>query len=638
MSSLGKKRYLTGMLIAFVTGMVCCIAFQFNLFYGMQLRSTDFLFRTTSNQEVNWQDNEIVIVAIDDKSLDQLGHFLTWPRTYYADIIDRLTQNNARVIAFDILFSEETPYDEKLATSMKNADNVIMPVVKVSSTPSSIITTNQNDYLYPIADFSQNAVALGHTNFNPDTDGIVRKLPLLLADGDSYQPSLALATVAEYLRLNTVIESDINDNYFPFAGRSIPIDESNAITINYMNCSGSEGYIPFQTLSFIDLLNNEVDCGVVNDRMVIVGATATGLGDTFWTPLGKMLNGVEIHAHAINSILTSNFIRTANSLSTILLIMILAMLCGFLVLRFRLLWASLITLSLVVIYFISVSIYFDKGIMLNNFYPPIAILGTFVTTNLFNVTTAQSQKKRITKTFGQYVSAPIVSKIVDALEKGELELGGTEQEVSVAFADIRGFTGIAEKMRPRDLVSVLNMYLSIIIQAVTDNQGVINKFGGDSILAIWNTPTECKEHSFMATKAGIEAQNRIKKLQLENPHLPKMGFGIGINTGVAVVGNMGSQDRFEYSVIGDTINIASRITSAATGGKVWISEATFRRIENHVKVKSLDELPIRGRKGTVKTYEVLELAPESDKLSNTEQSSQSHHMLMIRANNAKGDM
>lgn len=276
--------------------------------------------------------------------------------------------------------------------------------------------------------------------------------------------------------------------------------------------------------------------------------------------------------------------------------------------------------------------------MLNNFYPPIAILGTFVTTNLFNVTTAQSQKKRITKTFGQYVSAPIVSKIVDALEKGELELGGTEQEVSVAFADIRGFTGIAEKMRPRDLVSVLNMYLSIIIQAVTDNQGVINKFGGDSILAIWNTPTECKEHSFMATKAGIEAQNRIKKLQLENPHLPKMGFGIGINTGVAVVGNMGSQDRFEYSVIGDTINIASRITSAATGGKVWISEATFRRIENHVKVKSLDELPIRGRKGTVKTYEVLELAPESDKLSNTEQSSQSHHMLMIRANNAKGDM
>jgi adenylate cyclase len=638
MNSWRKKRYLTGMLIAFLMAIVCCIAFQFNLFYGMQLRSTDFLFRTTSNQAVIPQENEIVIVAIDDKSLDQLGHFLTWPRTYYADIIDRLSQNNARVIAFDILFSEKTPYDEKLAVSMKNAGNVIMPVVKVSSTPSSIITTTQNDYLYPIADFSENAVALGHTNFNPDTDGIVRKLPLLLADGDNYQPSLALAAVAEYLRLNTVIESDIQGTYLPFAGRSIPIDESNATIINYMNCSGSEGYIPFQTVSFSDLLENEVDCSMVNDRIVLIGATATGLGDTFWTPSGKMLNGVEIHAHAINSILTSNFIRTANSLSVILLIMVLAMLCGYLVLRFRLLWASLMTLALLAIYFVSVSIYFDEGIMLNNFYPPVAILGTFVTTNLFNVTTEQSQKKRITRTFGQYVSAPIVAKIVDALEKGDLELGGTEQEVSVAFADIRGFTGIAEKMRPGDLVSALNMYLSIVIQAVTDNQGVINKFGGDSILAIWNTPTECKEHSLMATKAGIEAQNRIKKLQLENPHLPKMDFGIGINTGVAVVGNMGSQDRFEYSVIGDTVNIASRITSAAKGGKVWISEATFHRIENHVKVKSLDELSVKGREGTVKTYEVLELVTESDKLFSIKQSSKTHHTFTLKANNVKGDI
>ena len=624
MNSLRKKRFLTGMLIAVLTGIVCCIVFQFNLFYGMQLRSTDFLFRTATNQPVTTQENKIVIVAIDDKSLDQLGHFLTWPRTYYADIIDSLNQNNARVISFDVLFSEKTPYDEKLAESMKKAGNVVMPVVKVTRTPGSAIATNQDDFLYPITSFSDNAAALGHTNFNPDTDGIVRKLPLLIVSGDEYQPSLALATVARYLRLDTAIEPDTEQHYLPFAGRSIPVDESNATTINYMNCSGSEGYIPFQVLSFVDLLENEFDGSMINDRIVLIGATATGLGDTFWTPLGKMLNGVEIHAHAINSILTTSFIRTVNPLSTILLIMVLAILCGYLVLRFRLLWASLITLLLIAIYFISVSIYFDNGIMLNNFYPPLVIIGTFVTTNLFNVTAEQSQKKRITSTFGQYVSAPIVSRIVDALEKGELELGGTEQEVSVAFADIRGFTGIAEKMRPRDLVSVLNMYLSIVIQAVTDNHGVINKFGGDSILAIWNTPTECEGHSFMATKAGMEAQNKIKKLQSDNPDLPKMDFGIGINTGVAVVGNMGSKERFEYSVIGDTINIASRITGAAKGGKVWISEATFRQIKDHVKVKSLDELSVKGREGTVTTYEVLELTTETDQLFNGERSSHTH--------------
>ncbi|MEJ2740576.1 MAG: CHASE2 domain-containing protein, partial [Dehalococcoidia bacterium] len=365
-----KKRFLTGMLIAVITGIVCCVAFQFNLFYGMQLRSTDFLFRTASNQTVTPQDNKIVIVAIDDKSLDQLGHYLTWPRTYYADIIDSLTQNNARVIAFDVLFSEKTPYDEKLAVSVKNAGNVVMPIVKVTRTPGSAITTNQNDFLYPVTDFSENTAALGHTNFSPDTDGIVRKLPLLLADGDLYQPSLALATAAKYLRLNTVTGPESEHNYLSFAGRSIPIDESNATIINYMNCSGSEGYIPFQVLSFVDLLEGKFDGNMVNDRIVLIGATATGLGDTFWTPLGTMLNGVEIHAHAINSILTTNFVRTANPLITILLIIVLAILCGYLVLRFRLLWASLITLSLIAIYLISVSIYFDKGIMLNNFYPP----------------------------------------------------------------------------------------------------------------------------------------------------------------------------------------------------------------------------------------------------------------------------
>jgi adenylate cyclase len=129
---------------------------------------------------------------------------------------------------------------------------------------------------------------------------------------------------------------------------------------------------------------------------------------------------------------------------------------------------------------------------------------------------------------------------------------------------------------------------------------------------------ECKDHSFMATKAAMEAQNKIKKLQSENPDLPRMAFGIGINTGVAVVGNMGSKNRFEYSVIGDTVNIASRITSVAKGGKVWISEATFLQIKGHAKVQSLDELSIRGREGTVKTYEVLELKTEPEKLSGVE--------------------
>jgi adenylate cyclase len=623
-----KNRFFTGMLVAILTGTVCCVAFQLNLFYGMQLHSTDFLFRSVSNQESTPQENEVTIIAIDDKSLDQLGHFSSWPRNYYADIIDKLVDNKARVIGFDILFSEKTTSDDELATSISNANNVIMPVVKNSSY-SSAITTNSNTFLHPIADFEKNAVALGHANFNPDIDGVVRKLPLLLPDGDSYQPALSLSIVAKYLRRSSAIESDIQNGALSFAGRSIPVDNNKALIINYTNYSGGNGYVPFDTLSFIDVLQNKIDPELVTDKIVIIGATATGLGDTFFTPMGMMLNGVEIHAHVINSILTANFLQSASRLSTIILIMFLALLTGFVVLRWRLLYSSLSILLLFAGYFLLLSIYFDKGTLLNNFYPPIAILGTFVSINLYNVVTEQSQKKLITRTFGHYVSAPIVTKIVDALEKGGLKLGGTEQDVTVAFADIRGFTGIADKMPPDELVRVLNMYLSIVIQAVIDNQGVINKFGGDSVLAIWNAPTECTTHSLMAIKASIEAQNRIKEMQAGNPELPRMDFGIGINTGPAVVGNMGSRDRFEYSVIGDTVNIASKITDATKGGKIWIGETTFQQAKNYITVKILDELSIKGKEKRIKTFEVIELATTFDKPSDILFSQSSSHTMSL---------
>lgn len=624
----GKKSFFIGISIAIFTGIVCCIAYQLNLFYGMQLRSTDFLFRTATKQEINLKENKIVIIAIDDKSLNDLGHFSSWPRTYYANILDKLVKNNARVIAFDILFSEKTDYDDQFTTSIYNAANVIMPVVKNSS-PNSVLAENSNIFLHPIADFENNAIALGHANFSPDIDGIVRKLPVLLPDGDKYQPALSLSIVAKYLRRSDVIEKDIHRNIFSCAGRIIPVDKNNAMIINYMNCSGSGGYVPFDTLSFVDVLQNRIDPVLVNDKIVIIGATATGLGDTFFTPVGVMLNGVEIHAYIINSILTGRFLQSSPRLSMIILIIFLALLVGFIVIRCRLFYASISILLLFVGYFLLLSTCFDKGTLLNNFYPPVAIIGTFININLFNVAKEQSQKKQITRTFGHYVSAPIVAKILDAMEKGDLKLGGIEQEVTVAFADIRGFTGLAEKMPPDELVRVLNIYLSIVIQAVVDHQGVINKFGGDSILAIWNVPTECKEHPFMAIKAGIEAQKRIKNMQTENPLLPKIDFGIGINTGPALVGNMGSHDRFEYSVIGDTVNIASRITDATKGGKVWISETTFKRTKDYIQADTLDELSIKGKEKRINVFEVIGLITMVEELPDILFSESSNHAISL---------
>jgi adenylate cyclase len=258
-------------------------------------------------------------------------------------------------------------------------------------------------------------------------------------------------------------------------------------------------------------------------------------------------------------------------------------------------------------YFLLVSASFDAGVLLNTFYPPITAAVTFTGINLYNVTIERYQRKEITDTFGRYVSKSVVDKILTTVKRDNLKLGGHEQEVTVAFADLRGFTAMSQNLTPIELVRVLNTYLSVVIETVIDHQGVINKFGGDSVLAIWNAPITCERHALMAVKAALAVQSSITELSHQDLSLPKLNFGIGINTGKAVAGNLGSRQRLEYSVIGDTVNIASRLTGAATGGKVWIGVDTYKEIKEFIEVVFLGETEVKGRQGKIPVYEVTGL-------------------------------
>jgi adenylate cyclase len=265
---------------------------------------------------------------------------------------------------------------------------------------------------------------------------------------------------------------------------------------------------------------------------------------------------------------------------------------------------------LLIVYFLTAFTFFDKGIMLNILYPPMAILGAFVGVNLFNIASERSDKRLITETFGRYISPPVVDKILTALDTDEIKPGGQQQEVTVAFADIRGFTNMSEEMQPEALVRVLNLYLSIAIDAVIRQGGIVNKFAGDSVLAIWNAPVLCEEHALMATKAAIDIQRSIEELQQRETDLPKVNFGIGISTGKVVAGNMGSENRLEYSVVGDAVNIAARLTSAAEGGKVWVSCDTYELIKDHVAATPLEPLTVKGKREPIKAYEILNIQEE----------------------------
>jgi adenylate cyclase len=603
-----RRRFLFGLAVAISIGVAFSLAFCFNLLYTMQQQSGDFLFRAANLYQKSEPQEKIVVVGIDDESLEQLGRFSLWPRSYYAQLIDTLAGAKARVVVFDILFSEPASGDEELAASIGNAGNVVLPVIYTPATLGPTLTqqtAESESLIKPLEVFQTGAAALGHANVMPDADGTVRRLPIAIGNGEGYEPALALTAVAKYLRRPEVIESPIKDNVLPFAGRFIPLSDDNEMLINYIGSpQQSGGIVNFETVSFIDVINGKVDPALFQDKIVLIGATASGLGDTFLTPMGRMMHGVKIHASAIHTILNGNFLKPVPSVVTLVSILVLAVLCGLAVLRLRVLWATLSAVFLFLAYFLVAFSLFDNGVVLNMLYPPLTILGVFVGLNVYNVTAERSEKREITKTFGRYISPKAADRILAALDKGKLRLGGEVHEVTIAFADVRGFTSISEKMPPEELVRVLNTYFSLIVRAVHKYEGMINKFGGDSITALWNVPTECKGHGLLAVKAALEAQRSINELQKEAT-LPKMDFGIGINTGKAVAGNMGSEDRLEYSVIGDAVNVAARLASTAPGGKVWIGADTFKLVKDDIKAKPLRPLAMKGKRKPVTAYEVL---------------------------------
>jgi adenylate cyclase len=605
-----KRRFIRGLLTAVAIGLVSCLGFHFNLLHEIHLQSSDFLYRASDSNPRADPDNKIVIVAIDDKSLDQLGHFSSWPRAYHSQLIAALAKTGARIIVFDILFSEPTADDEEMATSIKQAGNVILPLAGNLEAPQSGIageTIALESAIRPLQAYEESTLAVGYANMMPDEDGIVRRLPLIIQNGNAYEPALSLSAVAKYLRRPQIIESIPKDNYLSFAGRTIPLDNANSMLINYKG--GSASASNFVTVSYVDVLKNNVSPDTFQDKIVLIGATAIGLGDTFWTPMGRIMSGVELHASAMDTILAGNFLKTSPAAVTVLSILLLAFLCGLAVLRLRVLWATLITICLALIYFLTAFYFFDHGTLLDMLYPPLAIAGTFMGITLYNVTSERLEKSEITKTFGQYVSPSIAKTILDAIDQGSLKLGGEERTVTILFADARNFTGISEKMNTQELVSILNRYLSVIIKATLQYDGMVNKFGGDSIMAVWNTPIACQGHALSATRAAVRTQQALKELQERTKNLPRMEFGIGINTGKAVAGNMGSTDRLEYSVIGDAVNTAARLAGATPGGKVWVGSSTFDLIHDDVFAIPLKPLSLRGKREAIRVYEVLDIQP-----------------------------
>ncbi len=430
-----KKRFIAGLVTAGAVGLAFCLVSHFDLLHQTRLQSNDFFFKAADVGTASDPDSPIVIVGIDDGTMEQMGSLSTWSRSYHADLIDNLVAAGARVIVFDVLFAEPATGDAELVAAIERAGNVIL----ASAAGDGAIIS-------PLEQLQENALTVGNAGVIPDGDGIVRRLPLVVPNGDDSEPALSLAAVAGYLRRPQSIETS-GPGYLHLAGRSIPLNQANNMLINFASNSFSTS--DFKFVPYADVLANDFPAGAFKDKIALVGATAVGLGDTFWTPMGRLVPGVELHANSISTILTANFLAPAPSLLTFISILVFSLLAGLAVLRLGTLRAVAVACFLVVIYCLVAFFTFDRGMVLDILYPLVALAGAFVGVSLYSVTLERLEKREIANTFGRYVSPAVASKVLEAVDDDTLAPGGEECEATVLFADARNFTRLSETCSPR---------------------------------------------------------------------------------------------------------------------------------------------------------------------------------------------
>jgi adenylate cyclase len=343
----------------------------------------------------------------------------------------------------------------------------------------------------------------------------------------------------------------------------------------------------------------------------MVGAFERGIAeDEKPTPYGLMY-GVEIHANALNTIIMDNFIENVPFWINLAVIVGLVMLIAFMASRLATVWSLVSSIFFVIALFITVSIVFDQTAYIIDFAAPaIGIMFTFLTVVVYRIMTEEKDKRRIKDMFGKYVNPTVVDQILD----DPPELGGVDKELTVFFSDIRGFTSLSEAVPPQELVNHLNLYLTAMTDIIMEYQGTLDKYVGDEIMSFWGAPLPQPDHALLACKCALKQSEKLKELNEGWPEALKIRIGMGLNSGIMTVGNMGSMGRMNYTLMGDNVNLGARLegTNKAYYTEIIISEFTYGLVRDHVIVRELDNIRVKGKNKPVLIYELIDMVDGID--------------------------
>lgn len=626
-----------------------------NLGYDLQL-SARALIKPDQTQ------NPIAIVDIDDTSIKQEGRW-PWPRSKVAELVNALQQQGAAVLAFDIFFSEaqdnignqvlktvsakenipeivtdffrkhQTLFDEDalLAESLKNSTSVLaisfLPraekqnILPAPTLNLSVKEMAQLDFYNALGYISnipniQNVVKNGgFINIYPDSDGIIRRAALLYRYQNNLYPSLALQSVLLYLDekislLNADYSGKLTLEGVQLGNRMITTDERAQVLIPFYGKSYT-----FPYYSATELMHGKIPKETLSGKIVFIGTSATGLGDLHATAIENPFPGVEIQATLAEALIKNNFaykpawVMGVNFVLTLVLGLIAAI--SFAYFGPRILSAIIIIGPSILLY-INYAVWNETGIILSFLIPTILIVVLAVWNMIYGYLFETRKREHLKEMFGQYVPAKHIDEMLQT--SGNYGLRGEDREMSVLFADIRSFTTISEGLSAAELVNMLNTFFTPMTEIIFKYRGTIDKYVGDLIMAFWGAPLKDRNHASHAMHAALKMQLKVKELQAElaQHKWPEIKIGIGINSGLMSVGDMGSQYRLNYTVLGDSVNLASRVESLTKfyGVEIIVTEFTAHN-QTRFEFRKLDRVKVKGKKAGVIIYELLGFKAET---------------------------
>ena len=580
---------------ALIFALVFVIAFL-QVLYRFDRIFSDPLYQTGSDPS-----SRIKIIAIDEKTIEKYGNVSEWSREIPAQLVRTLGASESGgpdVIVFDIMFvsPKESAGDDAFAEACAEAGNVITAVNVVQRQEISLengALSVDNDHVamveYPY-EALKNSSGYGFANTYMDSDGFIRYSRTDLAYGEEKIESLSMKAYKAYAEANGIAPA-------------LPKTENGFFEFSY-TAKGGDG---FEVLSLCDVLDGTVPASAFRDSAVFVGAYAPGMQDDYGASInkGETMYGVEIHANIFKSLLEQRTAIPANRTVYALTVAALAAVFFLLISEMGILPATVTALIFAVADVAAAKLLYGAGIETPLVYPILSVILIYAAKLILGYLLETLKRRRVIGAFKKYVAPEVVDELA---KKGDfsIKLGGEKRHIAVLFVDIRGFTPMSEGLSPEEVVEILNEYLSLTTKAIFKNKGTLDKFIGDATMAIFNAPFDLDDYVFRAVMTAMDIAKGSDELEkrLMERFGRSISFGIGVNCGEAVVGNIGCEHRMDFTAIGDTVNTAARLESNAARGQILISREVYERVKDRIEAEEIGVIPLKGKSQEVFVYQL----------------------------------